>query len=92
MKIPVSPQEFKHTLILICVMLIGSLSNLNAAASNDGDVVVVHTDTPKSTTTTTVPRHTPMQGNIKIVYLEFLQNVNDVTKVWAGALVGGVIG
>lgn len=67
--------------MLIWIMLIGSVFNMNASTFNvDGDVVIIHTDKPKSSTTTSnsKPRHAPMHRKTKMVRLEFLQDMNDV--------------
>lgn len=74
-------KELKCILMLIWIMLIGSVFNMNASTFNvDGDVVIIHTDKPKSSTTTSnsKPRHAPMHRKTKMVRLEFLQDMNDV--------------
>lgn len=77
-----NPEKLKFKLVLVCLMLSGCLLNLSAAPLNsEGEVVVVHTDTPKSSTTTSGSRHAPKDRNTKTVYLEFLHDVDDVTIV-----------
>ena len=74
-------KELKCILMLIWIMLIGSVFNMNASTFNvDGDVVIIHTDKPKSSSTTSnsKPRHAPMHRKTKMVRLEFLQDMNDV--------------
>ena len=74
-------KELKCILMLIWIILIGSVFNMNASTFNvDGDVVIIHTDKPKSSTTTSnsKPRHAPMHRKTKMVRLEFLQDMNDV--------------
>lgn len=82
MEISFKSKKIKYRTALMCLMLMGSILNLNAITSYaEGDVVVVHVGTPKSTTNPSKPRRAPMRKTSNTVYLEFLQDVDNVTIV-----------